>query len=101
MPLRARSRILSGLGVDNAPNSAFRILGASPKFKIVDFYGKVRAIKHYSLIALFVELSTSFEGPNNGKTSAQIYPEHPSTRGMGAEADDLPSLRFDKLPHRR
>ena len=56
---------------------------------------------HYSLIALFVVLSTSLEGPNNGKKSVQVYPEHPSTRGMGAEADDWPSLRFDKQPHRR
>ena len=30
---------LSGLGVDSAPNSVFRILGASPKFKIIEFYG--------------------------------------------------------------
>ena len=30
---------LSDLGVYSAPSSAFRILGASPKFKIVDFYG--------------------------------------------------------------
>ena len=30
---------VSGPGVDSAPNSVFRILGASPKFKIVDFYG--------------------------------------------------------------
>ena len=30
---------LSGLGVDSAPNSAFRKLGASPKFKIIEFYG--------------------------------------------------------------
>ena len=52
-------------------------------------------------MALFVVLSTSLEGPNNEKKSAQIYPEHPNTRGMGAEADDLPSLRFDKQPHRR
>ena len=43
----------------------------------------MRVIKHYSPIALFVVLSTSLEGPNNGKKSAQIYPEHPSTRGMG------------------
>ena len=26
-------------GVYRAPNSAFRILGASPKFKIIEFYG--------------------------------------------------------------
>ena len=56
---------------------------------------------HYSLIALFVGLSASLEGPKHGKKSAQIYPEHPSTRGMGAEADDWPSLRFNKQPHRR
>ena len=30
---------LSGLGVDSAPNSVFRILGASPKFKIIEFCG--------------------------------------------------------------
>ena len=30
---------LSGPGVDSAPNSVFRILGASPKFKIIEFYG--------------------------------------------------------------
>ena len=30
---------LFGQGVDNAPNSVFRILGASPKFKIIEFYG--------------------------------------------------------------
>ena len=30
---------LPDLSVYSAPNSAFRIVGASPKFKIVDFYG--------------------------------------------------------------
>ena len=30
---------LSSLGVDSALNSVFRILGASPKFKIIEFYG--------------------------------------------------------------
>ena len=92
---------LSGLGVDSASNSVFRILGASPKFKIIEFYGYVRVITHYSPIALFVVLSTSLEGPNNGKKSGQIYPEHPSTHGMGVEADEWPSLGFDKQPHRR
>ena len=56
---------------------------------------------HYSPIALFVGLSASLEGPKHGKKSAQVYPEHPSTSGTGAEADDLPSLRIDKQPHRR
>ena len=74
--------------VYRAPNSAFRIPGASPKFKIIEFYGEVRVIKHYSPIALFVVLGTSLEGPQNGKNSAQVYPEHPSTRGVGAEAYD-------------
>ena len=54
-----------------------------------------------SPVAFFVVLSASLDGPKYGNKSAQIYPEHPSTRGMGAEADDLPSLRFDKQPHRR
>ena len=49
----------------------------------------MRVFKHYSLIALFVVLSTSLEGPNNGNKSAQVYPERPSARGMGVEADDL------------
>ena len=30
---------LSGQGMDSALNSVFRILGASPKFKIIGFYG--------------------------------------------------------------
>ena len=54
----------------------------------------MRVFKHYSPIALFVVLSASLEGPNYGKKSAQVYPEHPSTSGMGAEADDWPSLNF-------
>src|SRR4051812_42886028 len=69
-------------------------LGASPKFKIITFYGQVRVFKHYSPIAWFVVLSASLEGPNYGKKSPQVYPEHPSTSGMGAEADDWPSLNF-------
>ena len=43
---------------------------------------------HYSLIALFVVLSTSLEGPKHGNKSALVYLEHPSTCGMGAEAED-------------
>ena len=54
----------------------------------------MRVFKHYSPIAWFVVLSASLEGPNYGKKSAQVYPEHPSTSGMGAEADDGPSLNF-------
>ena len=75
-------------GMYSAPNSAFQILGASPKFKIIEFYGLVRVITHYGLITLFVVPSTSLEGPKNGNKSAQVYPEHPSTRSMGAEAED-------------
>ena len=40
-------------------------------------------------MALFVVLSASLDGPKNGNKSAQVYPEQPSTRGMGVEADDL------------
>ena len=40
-------------------------------------------------MAWFVVLSASLYGPKNGNKSAQVYPEHPSTRGMGVEADDL------------
>ena len=54
----------------------------------------MRVFKHYSPIAWFVVLSASLEGPNYGKKSAQVYPEHPNTSGMGAEADDWPSLTF-------
>ena len=49
----------------------------------------MRVIKHYSPIAWFVALNTSLEGPRIGVKSVQVYPEHPSTRGMGVEADDL------------
>ena len=34
-------------------------------------------------------LNASLDGPKNGNKSAQVYPEDPSTRGMGVEADDL------------
>ena len=44
--------------------------------------------KHYSLVALFVVLSATLEGPKKGNKCAQDYPEHPSTHGMGVEADD-------------
>ena len=92
---------MSDEGVDSAPNSIFRILGASPKFKIIEFYGKVRVFTHYSPIASFVGLSASLEGPKYGKKSAQVYPRTPQHYGKGAEADDSPSLSIDKQPHRR
>ena len=38
-----------------------------------------------SPVALFIVLSASLDGANNGNKSAQVYPEHPSTRGLGAE----------------
>ena len=72
----------------SAPGPAFRILGASPKFKIVDFYGQVRVIKLYSPIALFAVLNTSLKGPKIWIKSVYTYPEHPSTSYMGAEAND-------------
>ena len=61
----------------------------------------MRVIKHYSPIAWFVALNTSLEGPKIGVKSVQIYPEHPSTSYMGAEADDWTTLRFYKQLHRR
>ena len=45
-------------------------------------------------MALFIVLSASLDGPKNGNKSAQVYPEHPSTSGMGAKADDWSSLNF-------
>ena len=51
-----------------------------------------------SPVALFVVLRASLDGPKNGNKSAQVYPEHPSTRGTGVEANDSPSLKFDKRP---
>ena len=57
---------MSDLGVYSAPSSAFQILGASPKFEIVDFYGYVRVIKLYSPIALFVALNTSLKDQKFG-----------------------------------
>ena len=54
-----------------------------------------------STVAFFVVLTASLEGPKKGNNSAQVYLEHPSTRGMGAEADDSPYLKFDKRPHKR
>ena len=37
----------------------------------------MRVIKPYSLIAWFVALNTSLEGPKIGVKSARVYPEHP------------------------
>ena len=41
-----------------------------------------------SPVTSFIVLNASLDGPKNGNKSAQDYPEHPRTRGMGAEADD-------------
>ena len=49
----------------------------------------MRVIKHYKSDGLVRCVSASLDGPKNGNKSAQVYPEHPSTRGMGVEADDL------------
>ena len=51
-------------------------------------------IKPYNLISWFVVLNTSLEGPKIRIKSAQVYPEHPSTSYMGAEADDCQLLGF-------
>ena len=61
----------------------------------------MRVIKLYSPIAWFVVLNTSLGGPKIGVKIVQVYPEHPGTSYMGAEADDWPTLRFYKWPHRR
>ena len=55
----------------------------------------MRVIKPYSPIAWVVVLNTSFEGPKTGIKSDQVYPEHPRTSYMGAEADDWPTLRIN------
>ena len=47
----------------------------------------MRVIKPYSPIAWFVVLNNYLKGPKIGIKSAQVYPEHPSTSYMGAEAD--------------
>ena len=62
----------------------------------------MRVFTHYSSIALFVGLSASLAGPKHGeKRALRFIPKHPSTSGTGAEADDSPSLRIDKQPHKR
>ena len=55
----------------------------------------MRVIKPYSPIAWFVVLSTSFGGPKTGIKSTQVYPEHPRTSYVGAEADDWPTLSLN------
>ena len=62
----------------------------------------MRVIKPYSPIAWFVVLNTSFEGSKTGIKSDQVYPEHPHTSYVGAEADDcqLSGLIYFKHPHR-
>ena len=55
----------------------------------------MRVIKPYSMIAWFVVLNTSFEGPKTGIKSDQVYPEHPRTPYVGEEADDWLTLRIN------
>ena len=92
---------MSDLDVYRAPGPAFWILGASPKFKIVDFYGQVRVIKLYSPIALFAALNTSLKGPKIWIKSVYIYHEHPGTSYMGQKPANGQLSRFYKLPDRR
>ena len=47
----------------------------------------MRVIKPYGPIALFVALNNSLKGPKIWIKSVYIYPEHPNTSYMGAEAD--------------
>ena len=56
----------------------------------------MRVIKHYSLIALFVALNTSFKDQIIGSRVFRFHPEHPRISYVGAEADDWPTLRFNK-----
>ena len=55
----------------------------------------------YSPFAWFVVLNTSFEGPTTEIKSGQVYLELLSTSYMKAEADDWPTPRIYKQPHRR
>ena len=55
----------------------------------------MRVIKHYSPIALFVALNTSFKDQIIGSRVFRFYPEHPRTHCVGAEADDWPTLRIN------
>ena len=48
----------------------------------------MRVIKHYSPIALFVALNTSFKDQIIGSRVFRFHPEHPRITYVGAEADD-------------
>ena len=54
----------------------------------------MRVIKLYSPITSFMALNTTLKGPKTWIKSVYIYPEHPSTSYMGAEADDWPTLKI-------
>ena len=56
----------------------------------------MRVIKLNSLIAWFVALNTSFKDQTLGSRVFRFHPEHPRTTYVGAEADDWPTLRFNK-----
>ena len=59
-------------------------------------YGYVRVIKPHSPIAWFVALNTSFKDQIFGSRVFRFHPEHPRTTYVGAEADNWPTLRFNK-----
>ena len=56
----------------------------------------MRVLKLDSLIAWFVALNTSFKDQTIGSRVFRFHPEHPRTTYVGAEADDWPTLKFDK-----
>ena len=60
----------------------------------------MRVIKPYSPIALFVALNTSFKDQFPGSRVFRFHPEHPRIIYVGPEADDWPTLRFNKTAAR-
>ena len=80
----------------NAPSLAFRITGASSTFSIVKLLWLSEGGKPHSPIAWFVALNTSFKDQTLGSRVFRFQPEHPRTTYEEAEADDWPTLRFNK-----
>ena len=96
---RAMDQFFFRSGAHRAPRAVFRTPGAAPT--ILEFLWLTESDKDLWSDCLVRCAEHLLQGPKTGIKSVQIYPEHPRTIYVGAEADDWPTLRFHKRPHRR
>ena len=79
-------------GAYRAPSTVFRTPGAAPTILKLLWLGESdKALYSDCLVRCAEHL---LRGPNTGIKSARVYPEHPRTSYVGAEADNWPTLNL-------